>query len=474
MARLFSDSASGVLASPITAVDTVITLSSGQGANFPTPTGADYSILTLEDVAGNQEKVQLDDRVGDVLTVVRGAESSTPLVFAAGDRCELRWTASAVTLMIQAVDQTIANTWTFSVNLQLENLIALEGENVAGGTFHDLIQIDASDVVQVGDAAVATNILGTAITFAVGPVADTFEADAGGATAAVMLNPPSGVTIDVAAVVGAWKRGTVLLDGATILGGAGFKGSAPTVSESYHIGFGTNWDTNGLAIFDDGTLEMDGFTVWTADSDGTGSGLDADLLDGEEGDYFAGLNDGLATQDPDAAAAPTIYTNHANTPDGGTQYWHITTTFFTTRDATADRAQIAVQGTGAAALIYTRRYTAGAWSAWQQPADQVAQDGIAKAWCLMNGDTGANLAAYNLVGTHTSTGRYLFTFTNPMADANYVVGVTTEQQSGTTETIHFVRDGTRSAASFHVENENNSGSNRNVRFVHVVVFGTLA
>ncbi len=429
MARLFSDGASGVLASNISNSDTTITLSAGQGANFPTPTGSDYAILTLEDVSGNKEKIQLDDRVGDVLTVTRGAESTTPLAFSAGDRCELRMTASAIALMLQTGNQTISDTWQFDADLRMGNGVALVGEVAATGSFKDLIQLDGNDAVQVGDGTVAVNFNGSAVTFGVEPTAPGYIADSGGATAAVALSPPSGTTIDVDAVVGSWKRGTVILDDAVILGGAGFKGSAGNVSESFHIGWGTNWDTNGLAIYDDGNITIDGNTMWHAGNDGGNSTLDADLLDGEEGTYYAGLNNGLTTQDPDAAVDPNIYTNHANTPDAGASYWHIITTFYQNVSASADRSQIAVQATGTGAALWTRKYTGAAWSAWARAGSGTVTRPT-KVWDQKSAGTDG--------GTFTS-GSWQTRDLNQIDDPDGIVSTLTANQISLPAGTYFVR-----------------------------------
>lgn len=47
--------------------------------------------------------------------------------------------------------------------------------------------------------------------------------------------------------------------------------------------------TTGNVVFASGTLTANGHTVWHAGNDGAGSGLDADLLDGQQGSYYANL-----------------------------------------------------------------------------------------------------------------------------------------------------------------------------------------
>lgn len=74
-----------------------------------------------------------------------------------------------------------------------------------------------------------------------------------------------------------------------------------------------------------------------------------------------GLAEGANTQDPNSTESHVILTNHANTPDAGTSYWHITTTFYSS--TTGNRAQIAVQYAGGA-KVYARSHYSGSWQAW--------------------------------------------------------------------------------------------------------------
>ena len=113
--RLYSDSASGRLAADIIPADTSITLEPGQGLTFPTPSGGDWAILSLEDSSGAKEKVKLTGLAGDILTVERGQEGDTALPFLAGSRCELRLTASSFgDLPQKSGDEVIVGEWIFN------------------------------------------------------------------------------------------------------------------------------------------------------------------------------------------------------------------------------------------------------------------------------------------------------------------------------------------------------------------------
>jgi len=92
----FANSAFATLASGINNSATSITLTTGQGARFPSLAGGDYFFATLIDTSNNLEIVKCTARSTDVLTVVRGQESTTARAFSTGDRIELRITAQGL------------------------------------------------------------------------------------------------------------------------------------------------------------------------------------------------------------------------------------------------------------------------------------------------------------------------------------------------------------------------------------------
>jgi len=90
------NNASGTLATAVSASDTGVSLTTGNGANFPTLTAPDYFYATLASSGGTTEVVKVTARSGDSLTVVRAQESTTAQSFAAGSRIEMRVTAQSV------------------------------------------------------------------------------------------------------------------------------------------------------------------------------------------------------------------------------------------------------------------------------------------------------------------------------------------------------------------------------------------
>ena len=65
----------------------------------------------------------------------------------------------------------------------------------------------------------------------------------------------------------------------------------------------------GSFYFNKTTLYADGNTMWTAGNDGSGSGLDADLLDGQHGSYYRSASNLNAGTLPDARLATSTTYN---------------------------------------------------------------------------------------------------------------------------------------------------------------------
>jgi hypothetical protein len=88
-----ANNAFGTLAAGINSSATSITLTTGQGARFPSLGAGDYFYATLIDTSNNLEIVKCTARSTDVLTVVRAQESTTARAYSTGDRIEIRITA---------------------------------------------------------------------------------------------------------------------------------------------------------------------------------------------------------------------------------------------------------------------------------------------------------------------------------------------------------------------------------------------
>lgn len=92
MIRL-KNNAQSVLTLPLSATQTLLNLSLGDGAKFPVLSLGDHCWCALRDAAGNLEYVKVTERNGDILTVVRGQEGTPARYWATGTRVQLRLTA---------------------------------------------------------------------------------------------------------------------------------------------------------------------------------------------------------------------------------------------------------------------------------------------------------------------------------------------------------------------------------------------
>ena len=96
MSVLFVNNAVSRLAASVAADALALSVSAGDGAKFPSPTGDNWFPLTLVRADGIREIVRCNGRTGDVLTVVRAQEGTAAVPLASGDRVELRLTAAAL------------------------------------------------------------------------------------------------------------------------------------------------------------------------------------------------------------------------------------------------------------------------------------------------------------------------------------------------------------------------------------------
>ena len=101
MKQIYTNNASGILASSITASDLEIVLENGQGSAFPEPTSNQFFLITLENEEGLREIARCTSRTGDALTVERGFEGTSAEAFNAGARVECRVTAGSLDRFLQ-------------------------------------------------------------------------------------------------------------------------------------------------------------------------------------------------------------------------------------------------------------------------------------------------------------------------------------------------------------------------------------
>lgn len=128
MAVLLANNATSRLASSLTAGATALSVTSGEGAKFPSPTGADWFPLTLIKSSGALEILRCTARSGDVFTVTRAQEGTAAQAFSAGDRVEVRLTKAVMDAIVQQI-----NDLTNSALLDANNLSDLTNAATARG-----------------------------------------------------------------------------------------------------------------------------------------------------------------------------------------------------------------------------------------------------------------------------------------------------------------------------------------------------
>ena len=103
---LYTNNAATYLAFGITNTATTMQVSANAGNLFPNPTGGDYFYVSLISLSGPIiEIVKCTARSGDIFTIERGQEGTTPLYWNMGDNVQLRITAAGMNFATGAFAQ---------------------------------------------------------------------------------------------------------------------------------------------------------------------------------------------------------------------------------------------------------------------------------------------------------------------------------------------------------------------------------
>jgi hypothetical protein len=104
---LYTNNAATYLAFGITNTATTMQVSANAGGLFPNPTGGDYFYVSLISLSGPIiEIVKCTARSGDILTIERGQEGTSPLYWNTGDNVQLRITAAGMNFISGATATT--------------------------------------------------------------------------------------------------------------------------------------------------------------------------------------------------------------------------------------------------------------------------------------------------------------------------------------------------------------------------------
>jgi hypothetical protein len=136
--------------------------------------------------------------------------------------------------------------------------------------------------------------------------------------------------------------------------------------------------------------------------DGSGSGVDADKIDGIESDRLLGLSDSSygTTGDPDLADVGVILTDHSNTPYSGV--WWLIQTIQSHSDSDV-RAQIAYK-TDSKSRVFFRQKDGTSWTDWVSMHNTVTNKGAKDTtgtWTINN--VWPNVPLYITAHTTSST-----------------------------------------------------------------------
>jgi hypothetical protein len=96
MGMKFANNATTALASGINSSVTSLTVTSGQGALFPSLSGSDYFYCTLANLTGSIEIIKVTARSTDTFTIVRGQDGTSGAAWLTGDTVELRLVAASL------------------------------------------------------------------------------------------------------------------------------------------------------------------------------------------------------------------------------------------------------------------------------------------------------------------------------------------------------------------------------------------
>lgn len=90
-----SNNSVATLAAGITTTATTLSVTAGQGANFPTLGSGDYFYATLLDASNNIEIVKVTARLIDTFTIIRGQDGTSARAYNAGDTVRVRVTRAS-------------------------------------------------------------------------------------------------------------------------------------------------------------------------------------------------------------------------------------------------------------------------------------------------------------------------------------------------------------------------------------------
>lgn len=100
MAVQLKNNAFTTIPAGVSSTATTLNVATGDGSKFPSLGTGDYFYLTLVDVSGNFEIVQVTARTDDTMTIVRGQSGTLAIPFPPNSRAELRVTVENIFIAV--------------------------------------------------------------------------------------------------------------------------------------------------------------------------------------------------------------------------------------------------------------------------------------------------------------------------------------------------------------------------------------
>lgn len=161
MAEQFTNNATSTLAAGIATSATSLTVSSGDGAKFPSLSGSDFFRATLfKKSTGEIEIVKVTARSTDTFTITRAQEGTTALALSAGDLVELRPTAGYFN-SLSVTDSTVqAGTYSYAADTGGVNTLAVTLNPVPASLTDGMVVRTKVNNTNTGAATLNVNSLG--------------------------------------------------------------------------------------------------------------------------------------------------------------------------------------------------------------------------------------------------------------------------------------------------------------------------
>lgn len=167
MTILFANNASSTLASGIDDDDLILQVETGTGALFPSPSGGDYFIVTMQNANGDIERMHCTSRTTDLLTVTRGEEGTAAQTWVTGDRVENRLSKETLEAFLQKTGGAMSGDINLATNeiqnAELTGTTVITGGKTVGTLIRGAVN-DASNQISVPSNGTQATAGGSPIT----------------------------------------------------------------------------------------------------------------------------------------------------------------------------------------------------------------------------------------------------------------------------------------------------------------------